>query len=341
MGWLRPQYDQTTYWGRFRYFLRIFDVRQLIRGESRLVQAQQLLTRYRKGLVPYTPENERKLHEAIVTRDAARHPVTGQAVFLPVRRTMFIPMNLPIAAGIILSPQTVGWVFFWQWVNQSLNAGINLGNDSGGGAMPLSQVAGCYGAACGASLAVVLGAGRLLNVWKRTPLSRGVLGSAVTRIFMPLASMQVAAVVSLYLSRKRELTEGVPVFNERGEQVAKSTAAAADALFRSAVTRFVLPTTTVLPPIVVYSLAVKYYPWLKDSLRATAAVKLACLLMVLTVSLPLSTAVFPVVRGVPTSTLEPAAQQQVAASVRRLGYTPESVATGTQADPTVYYYRGV
>jgi len=37
----------------------------------------------------------------------------------------------PICAGMLMTPQTIGNVLFWQWVNQTYNAGFNYSNRSG------------------------------------------------------------------------------------------------------------------------------------------------------------------------------------------------------------------
>lgn len=37
-------------------------------------------------------------------------------------------MNVPILVGILLSRPTIFNTMFWQWVNQSYNAGLNFGN---------------------------------------------------------------------------------------------------------------------------------------------------------------------------------------------------------------------
>jgi hypothetical protein len=40
----------------------------------------------------------------------------------------FVPFNVPILAGLLLSPPTIGYTAFFQFANQSYNAGLNYGN---------------------------------------------------------------------------------------------------------------------------------------------------------------------------------------------------------------------
>ena len=42
----------------------------------------------------------------------------------------FVPANIPICMGMLMTPPTLGNVLFWQWMNQSYNAGFNYSNRS-------------------------------------------------------------------------------------------------------------------------------------------------------------------------------------------------------------------
>ena len=52
----------------------------------------------------------------------------GEIVVKPFRMCGFVPMNIPILCGILLSPPTMKNTIFFQWLNQSYNAGLNFGN---------------------------------------------------------------------------------------------------------------------------------------------------------------------------------------------------------------------
>ena len=45
-----------------------------------------------------------------------------------MRTSTFVPMNVPIIAGMLISAPTAMNVVRWQFVNQTYNAGLNYGN---------------------------------------------------------------------------------------------------------------------------------------------------------------------------------------------------------------------
>ena len=54
-------------------------------------------------------------------RSRCRLRLAGEKIFLPGRMAAFVPVNLPVVAGMLLSgPGPTQLV--WQWVNQSVNA---------------------------------------------------------------------------------------------------------------------------------------------------------------------------------------------------------------------------
>ena len=51
------------------------------------------------------------------TVNAIIHGPTGEKMFLPGRMSMFVPMNVPATAGMIMA-RSVPVTLFWQWANQ-------------------------------------------------------------------------------------------------------------------------------------------------------------------------------------------------------------------------------
>ena len=56
------------------------------------------------------------------------HPDMKEPIPWPMRISAFVPANIPIVCGMILSAPTPMNTFFWQWLNQTYNAGLNYGN---------------------------------------------------------------------------------------------------------------------------------------------------------------------------------------------------------------------
>ena len=60
--------------------------------------------------------------------DASIHPDTGKPVPWAMRMCAFVPTNLPIIFGMLMSAPTPANTIFFQWLNQTYNAGMNYGN---------------------------------------------------------------------------------------------------------------------------------------------------------------------------------------------------------------------
>ena len=60
--------------------------------------------------------------------DASIHPDTGLPVPWVMRMSAFVPTNVPIIFGMLLSTPTPLNTAMWQWINQTYNAGMNYGN---------------------------------------------------------------------------------------------------------------------------------------------------------------------------------------------------------------------
>ena len=58
----------------------------------------------------------------------AIHPDTGDFIPWPCRFSSFLPMNIPIAFGFVFAAPTPFNTIFFQWLNQTYNAGLNYAN---------------------------------------------------------------------------------------------------------------------------------------------------------------------------------------------------------------------
>ena len=75
-----------------------------------------------------TAEEIKTIRTAETVVSTAIHPDTGEFIPWAMRLSSFIPMNLPIAFGMITTAPTPFNTIFWQWMNQSYNAMLNYGN---------------------------------------------------------------------------------------------------------------------------------------------------------------------------------------------------------------------
>ncbi|XP_075045609.1 sideroflexin-5 [Mixophyes fleayi] len=295
----RPRFQQSTFYGRFRHFLDIIDPRTLFVTESRLKEAVQLLEDYKHGTLPPGVSNT-ELWAAQKIKQAIIHPDTNEKIFMPFRMSGYIPFGTPIVVGLLLPNQTLSSTVFWQWLNQSHNAGVNYANRNATKPSPTSKFILGYTGAVVSAVSIAVGLNALVQrANKFTPSTR-----LFIQRFVPFPAVASANICNVVLMRHSELEEGIDVLDSNGQIVGSSRIAAKHALIETALTRVVLPMPIlVLPPIIMSGLEktslLRSYPRLilpVHSLVCLAAFGLA---------LPLAISLFPQMSEIETSQLEP------------------------------------
>lgn len=72
-------------------------------------------------------DSEQKEYQRMKTiLNSCIQPDTGMPIPFVMRMSAFIPSNLPIIAGMQLTAPTPINSLFWQWCNQTYNAGFNI-----------------------------------------------------------------------------------------------------------------------------------------------------------------------------------------------------------------------
>ena len=89
------------------------------------------------------------------------HPDTGQPVPIYFRMSGFVLFNTPILFGTILAAQTPLNIMFWQFVNQSYNAGMNYANRNASSPYTQEDLMKGYTGAVSASIIISVGLNRL------------------------------------------------------------------------------------------------------------------------------------------------------------------------------------
>ena len=114
------RYDQNTFAGRLAKIQELIDMRTLLTTDEELAAAQAKLAEFKKlGGKPDGLSDE-ELWDAQKTVNAIIHGPTGEKMFIVGRMSMFVPMNVPVAAGLLMS-KSMGATLFWQWWNQTYN----------------------------------------------------------------------------------------------------------------------------------------------------------------------------------------------------------------------------
>ena len=245
------RYDLSTYVGRCRHFLEIFNPFLLFTTDAQLNEARSLLNRFKSNeITPTDLSNDRQLNESLWNSkkiiDAIIHPQTDEKIPLPFRMSAFVPMNFPIAVGMLLS-QSQAAGLFWQWYNQSYNVAVNFANGNKTNPMPPSKVAKAYTFAVASSCGVHYGLNRILaNSTNFGTTMRTFLGRTI-----PFTAVASAGALNVILMRYNEMSQGIQVCDEDGNEIGISKIAGRRAILQTALSRIVLPVPILLfPPII-------------------------------------------------------------------------------------------
>ena len=184
-----------------------------------------------------TEIDEIRISENVVR--TAIHPDTGKFIPWPMRLSSFLPINIPITFGMLIAAPTPFNTIFWQWMNQTCNAGLNYGNRNASSTYTNKDVAVSY------CMAVLLGASVSLSI--RKYFSRWTKHMTGTKLVMmnsisTFVACSSAGYLNAYMMRQTELTKGIDVFEKEHPEtpIGKSKVAASEAVFQTAVSRFVL-----------------------------------------------------------------------------------------------------
>lgn len=167
-------------------------------------------------LVPTTPEKIKELRTAQTVVGTAIHPDTGEFIPWAMRLSSFVPCNLPIAFGMIITAPTPFNTIFWQWMNQTYNALLNYGNRNASSLYTQSDIMKSYTYACAASIGLALGIRQLLS--GKTKGMKGaklVVYNSISAFF----ACSTAGFVNAYCMRTTELVKGIDVVDPEDPDV--------------------------------------------------------------------------------------------------------------------------
>jgi tricarboxylate carrier len=228
------------------------------------------------------------------------HPDTGEPIHPAFRVCAFVPANIPICAGMLMTPPTTANIIFWQFANQSYNAGFNFANRNASSPITTTQLGTAFVAATTGAISIAMGLNKAVSSAKNlSPTLKMVLTRCT-----PFAAVGLSNVVNLLAMRSGELSTGIPVVDEFDNVLGKSKEAAKSALTQGAVTRAVLPAPVlVLPPLII-SQVEKVAPNVVKNPRMKAAMELGIIVGCVWGALPVAIGLFPQKSSISTSKLE-------------------------------------
>jgi len=214
-----PEFDKTTYWGRFESIRasnnplfglytnkQILEMQKLIQAQK--ATEQQQLKEHGDAHVMMAPEEIKKLRTAEYVVNCAIHPDTGKLIPWPMRLSSYIHLNIPITFGLLIAAPTPFNTVFWQWANQSVNAGLNYGNRNASSTYTTKDVAKGYALASVASIVVALGIRKgFSSLTKNMTGSKVIIGNS----FSSAAACGIAGFLNAYIMRASEFESGIDI----------------------------------------------------------------------------------------------------------------------------------
>ena len=234
------KFSQETFYGRWRSFVDLINPLPLLSSSAEVQEAKDNLEHYRTHGVP-KPEAKRSLWDSKWLVDSVYHPDTGKPVPILFRMSTFLPANIPILVGMLLSPKTAFSVPFWQAVNQTYNVGFNYCNRNLSNPFTNQQLVTSYFLATGSSVVVAMGLDKLLMKYSKSP---------ITRTFAPATALAIAGCLNLLVIRYKEVVDGVDVYDGNGVKVGRSKEAAKEGLSKTTFIRFALQYPGAFLPVI-------------------------------------------------------------------------------------------
>jgi len=294
----KPKWDQNTYLGRAKHFLFVTNPLNLLLTSKDLDNAKELVEQHMSGKTP-NGVTENDLWRAKYRYDSAFHPDTKEKMFFLGRMSAIVPANMLISGCMLAFYKSTPAVIFWQWFNQSFNAGINYTNRSGDANISTEKLAQVYVAATSGAVITALSLKRAAK--KMPPL--------VAR-FVPFAAVAAANCINIPLMRSNEIQHGIPIKSESGEVVGNSSNAAKTAISQVVLSRISMAVPGMfIPPIIMEK---KYT---KELLKKRPYLNLPIIVFLVgffsCFATPLCCAFFPQESSLKTSSLESEVQEQV------------------------------
>lgn len=221
--------------------------------------------------------------------NASIHPDTNKPVPWVMRMCAFVPTNLPIIFGMLISPPTPVNTMFWQWLNQTYNAGMNYGNRNASSPQTTGDILFGYSMAVASSITISLSLRKLCaGITKNMKGGTMVLANSIIN-YIAVAS---AGFLNSYCMRMGEMKKGIQILDEQGEPIGISKKCAETAVMQTSLSRLVLSAPTFIIPGLSMFLLDKAGLIPKSRVPKTI-LELTVISVALYLALPVSVSLFP------------------------------------------------
>jgi hypothetical protein len=288
-------FNLNTYTGRLKHFSRMTDMRLILLSENKLKSYQNLLENYKTNPINFDLNNSeinKQLWDARYGIRSAINSETGKILPIYARMCAFVPVNIPIAFGLMCLPVTKFNIMAFNTLNQSYNAMMNYANGSGT-ADSIRYTAISFALAITSSVGMGL---FLKSKFSRSHTQDISLFKEVLIRFLPSC---VAGFLNIFFMRSDYFVKGINVKDESGKPLGISKRCGAKAVLEGGLSRFILPMPLILNHFILKR--INRFP-LENNIKI--AIELTLLGVALGLGLPCSIALFKQNSKVSTLLLE-------------------------------------
>lgn len=297
------RYDQSTFFGRYCKMLLACDPRLLLYTEEEVRMYRRLAyIDYQEIRSKTTDSNafetDRLLWKAKCIADSALHPETEEWIPRPFRMSGYLPFNGPICIAMISVSSTLP-LLFWSWMNQSQNALVNYSNGPRkSNANPDRSESNTVDGALLKSYALAVTSALVVAFGLATYIQNNYSGEEATSLlrFTSFPSAVIASSLNCYIVRSPEIKTGVPLLNERMENVLPgetSIIAAKRGVYSTTASRAILQMPTYFIPPLILDTVAPLKQCLIDNSQMTVPVTTFLLLVSFGIGLPCAVGLFP------------------------------------------------
>lgn len=212
----------------------------------------------------------------------------------------FVPTNVPIIFGMLMTKSTPASTAFWQWLNQTYNAGMNYGNRNASSQYTMKDLMVGYSAAVFSSIGMGIGLKKLF--FRYTQNLKG--GPAIlANSIISYVAVATAGFLNSLCMRMGEMEKGIKIYDEDGNEMGISKITAKMAVYQTAFSRILLSLPTFTIPGVSLFIFDKMGMLPKSGLPRTA-LELSVVTFALWNALPWSVSLFPQNGEIQASKLE-------------------------------------
>eukprot|EP00354_Favella_ehrenbergii_P003330 CAMPEP_0170462006 /NCGR_PEP_ID=MMETSP0123-20130129/7682_1 /TAXON_ID=182087 /ORGANISM="Favella ehrenbergii, Strain Fehren 1" /LENGTH=237 /DNA_ID=CAMNT_0010727135 /DNA_START=30 /DNA_END=743 /DNA_ORIENTATION=- len=214
-------YDLESFWGRLQYYREVtspeksFYSEDSIRTFAKEASALEKSKMNEKGEAHLTQQEFEDYRLKKLVMASSVSPDSGETIMWATRTSAFVPTNIPIIVGMLCSPPTQMYTVFWQWLNQTYNAGLNYGNRNASSTQTTSELLQAYCIATGTAIGVA-GSLRAMSGLMLKGQTGGI--AQFLTYFIGYAAVASSSSANVYAMRMGEIKSGVAVRDEEGNE---------------------------------------------------------------------------------------------------------------------------